>query len=98
MNGSHIPVHEYRVRFSHPSGPSDSPAELRTTVDVAAQRITVDLPGQATMTVDVVTARALSMLLWNAVFGSLHPAGPQLSIEKNTGHGWGPAAGPEKSR
>lgn len=41
----------------------------------------------------MVTARALYMILWEAVYGSLEPAGPYLRLERNTGEGWPQAGG-----
>lgn len=81
------PQHEYSVRFPDPAG---SPAEVQVhaTVDLPTRTITVALPDQTRATVDVVTARALHMLLGGAVYGSLHPTGPHPRLEKNTGTGW----------
>lgn len=83
-------VHRYRVRVPQDIGGAGDPlaVELQATVDVAAETVTFAMADQPATTVDVVTARALSMLLWQAVFGSLRPSGPRLDVQKNTGHGW----------
>ncbi len=46
------------------------------------------LPGRQQVTVDVVTARAVMMLLSHTVFGVLRPDGPYLHIEEPSGDGW----------
>jgi hypothetical protein len=45
--------------------------------------ITYELPDKTRTTLDVVTARALQMLLWEGVFGSLRPSGPHLQVERS---------------
>lgn len=83
-------VHRYRVRIPGTEDGPDTPAtvEVRATVDVTAGTVSFAIADQPRATADAVTARALSMVLWHAVFGSLRPNGPQLNVEKNTGHGW----------
>lgn len=76
------PDEEFMVRF--PTAEPDHCAELRVcaTVDRNARTITYELPDKTRTTLDVVTARALQMILWEAVFGSLQPNGPRLSLER----------------
>lgn len=83
-------VHEYRVRFPRPvdgPGPFEE-VSVRVTVDLGRRTIRMNLPGQPEAVLDVVTARALSMLLWTAVFASLQPSGPHLRVERKTGERW----------
>lgn len=84
MNGL-TPVHRYRVRVPDPAQLTDTLARAEVCVDLVGKTVTTTLPGHPPITVDVVTARALSMLLWHAVFGSLEPSGPELRIEKDSG-------------
>jgi hypothetical protein len=76
-------LHEYRVVAE-----SDRATIVRSTVDLLANTLTIELPDGARSTVDVVAARALYMLLAEAVYGSLEPSGPYLRVERNTGAGW----------
>lgn len=84
MNGFTL-VHHYRVRFPDPGDAAGDPVEVRVTADLVEKTVTTVLPGRPPSTIDVVTARALSMLLGQAVFGSLEPTGPELRVEKDTG-------------
>lgn len=69
---------------------------MRAAVDLAAQTVTVELPDRTRTTLDVVTARALQMVLAAAVYSSLRPVGPYLVLDRNHGDGW-PAAEPAPS-
>jgi hypothetical protein len=78
------PMDVLTVSFCDPGG---DPArgcdrQVRGTVNHAQNTITYELPDRTRATLDVVTARALQMILWEAVFGSLHPSGPFLQVEK----------------
>lgn len=83
MNGVHNPAdrHAYRVRFPDPSDPAVD-VEVRATVDRTTRTVTVDLPDRTRTTLDAVTARAVSMLLSDAVYGSLDSVGPRLRVER----------------
>ncbi|MGH3735172.1 MAG: hypothetical protein ACRDT6_06065 [Micromonosporaceae bacterium] len=78
-------LHEYRIRYATADG---EPREVRAAVDTHRAAITYELPDGARATVDVVAARALYMIFWEAVFNSLEPTGPYLRLERNTGAGW----------
>lgn len=84
-------LHEYRVRFPHPDG-AHSEVQVHGTVDRIHKTITYELPDSTRATLDVVTARALQMILWESVYSSLEPSGPLLRVEKNTDSEW--PAGP----
>ncbi|GIH17741.1 hypothetical protein Raf01_59130 [Rugosimonospora africana] len=75
---------ELVVRFPAPASKPERSAELRVqaTVDRDAKTITYELPDKTRTTLDVVTARALQMILWEGVFGSLQPNGPRLLLER----------------
>jgi hypothetical protein len=75
---------EFTVRFPNPAGFPAEPREVqvRGTVDHITKTITYELPDRTRATLDVVTARALQMILCEAVFGSLQPAGPRLQVER----------------
>jgi hypothetical protein len=79
------PVDVFTVRFPDPGDERDEPAEVQVqcTVDHVAKTITYQLPDGTRTTLDVVTARALQMILWGAVFGSLQPSGPHLRVERS---------------
>src|SRR5258705_4055800 len=79
-----VPIENFTVRFPNPSGqPGDlTEVQVRATVDHATETITFELPDRTRTTLDVVTARALQMILWETVFGSLHPSGPRLRVER----------------
>jgi hypothetical protein len=81
------PLEEFTVRFPNPVGEPDQPTEVqvRGTVDHGSKTITYELPDQTRTTLDVVTARALQMILWEGVFGSLQPSGPRLRVERALG-------------
>ena len=74
------------VRFPDPGSEPDQPTEIqvRGTVDHKAKTITYELPDNTRTTLDVVTARALQMILWEGVFGSLQPSGPRLRVERGS--------------
>lgn len=76
--------HEYRVVTEH----HDATIPVRSTVDLSDNTLTIELPDGTRSTVDVVAARALYMMLFDAVYGSLEPTGPYLRVERNTGTGW----------
>ncbi len=80
-------VHRYRARFADPAGDGD--AELRLTVDRIARTLTYHLPARPAVTVDLPTARALSMLLRDGVYFSLTPDGPTVWMECDEGDGRG---------
>ncbi|MGH2598952.1 MAG: hypothetical protein ACRDJ9_06150 [Dehalococcoidia bacterium] len=82
-------LHEYRIRFRVESEPGER--QVRAVADCRTQTITVELPDGGRATVDVVTARALYMLLHQAIYASLEPTGPFLRLERNTIYGWTPA-------
>jgi hypothetical protein len=78
------PFEEFIVRIPYPSSEPGDPSEqvVRATVDHVTKTITFELPDQTSTTLDVVTARALQMILWEGVFGALQPAGPRLRVER----------------
>lgn len=78
-------LHEYRVR---PAADESAEVLARAVVDLVARTVTVELPDGARATVDVMAARALIMILTEAVYGSLEPDGPYLRLESHTGYGW----------
>lgn len=78
--------------FPDPADPG-ADIEVRATVDRAARTVTVDLPDRTRTTLDAVTARAVSMLLSDAVYGSLDSIGPRLHVERHTGPAGTQAAG-----
>lgn len=81
---------EFTVRFPDPTSEPDHPAEVqvRGTVDHDTKTITYELPDSTRTTLDVVTARALQMILWEGVFGSLQPSGPRLRVERQLATDW----------
>ncbi|GAA5195381.1 hypothetical protein GCM10023322_61940 [Rugosimonospora acidiphila] len=78
---------EFTVRFPNPTSEPGHPDEVqvRGTVNHDAKTITYELPDKTRATLDVVTARALQMILWEGVFGSLQPSGPRLRVERHLG-------------
>lgn len=76
---------EFTVRFPNPTHEPGRPSEVqvRGTVDHDSKTITYELPDNTRTTLDVVTARALQMILWEGVFGSLQPSGPRLRVERH---------------
>ncbi len=78
------PYDEFTVRFPDPNGvPGErGEVEVRGLVDRVKMTITYVLPDNTRATLDVLTARALQMILWEGVFGSLHPTGPRLKVER----------------
>lgn len=78
------PVRAYRVRWQE----TETPRQASAVVDHDTRRITVTTPGGEPFTVDVVAARAVSMILADAVYGALQPDGPLLALEVDNGHGW----------
>jgi hypothetical protein len=81
------PREEFTVRFPDPAGEPGESAEVqvRAIVDHATKTITYELPDGSGTTLDVVTARALQMILCETVFGALHPSGPHLYVERGPG-------------
>ncbi|MGH3737850.1 MAG: hypothetical protein ACRDT6_19895 [Micromonosporaceae bacterium] len=84
-------LHEYRIHYVDQD--DGTGREVRATVDRHRAAITVELPDGSRTTLDVVTARALYMVLWESVYSSLEPSGPYLRLERNTGEGWSAPAG-----
>lgn len=89
------PIRAYRIRWRDQEQQPDArpdraggDRQVRATVDHGQRRITATVPGGAAVTVDVVAARALAMVLSDAVYRSLEPDGPLLSIEADNGDGW----------
>jgi hypothetical protein len=76
---------QFTVRFPGPVGAGDVEAVVRGTVDHVAKTITFELPDHTSTTLDVLTARALQMILWEGVFGALQPTGPRLRVERQLG-------------
>ncbi len=78
------PSEEFTVRFPGPVNGSGCQSELvvRGTVDHTTKTITFELPDHTVTTLDVVTARALQMILWEGVFGALQPTGPRMRVER----------------
>ncbi|MQA24849.1 MAG: hypothetical protein GEU94_05125 [Micromonosporaceae bacterium] len=79
-------LHEYRIRFRIDGDGAER--QVLAVADGRAQTITVELPDGVRVTIDVVTARAVYMLLHEAVYSSLEPTGPLLRLERNTADGW----------
>jgi hypothetical protein len=78
------PAEEFTVRFPDPAWHPDrcSEVQVHATIDRDTKTITYELPDKTRATLDVVTARALQMILWEGVFGSLQPNGPRLLLER----------------
>ncbi len=77
------PFEEFTVRFPDPNAPAGGrEVVVRGTVDHTTKTITFELPDHTSTTLDVVTARALQMILWEGVFGALQPTGPRLRVER----------------
>lgn len=76
-----MPTREYRVL--------DDTGAVRAhaTVDCSTGTVTYEL-GYHRETLDVVDARAVDMVLSEAVYRDLTPTGPTLRLEKNSGSGW----------
>jgi hypothetical protein len=85
------PREEFTVRIPDPDGPPGTELVVRATVDQRTKTITFELPDHTSATLDVVTARALQMILWEGVFGALQPTGPRLRVERRQAEGM-PAA------
>jgi hypothetical protein len=83
VNGPDL-ADEFVVSLCDPASEPDRCAQPRVhaTVDHDAKTITYELPDKTRTTLDVVTARALQMVLWEGVFGSLQPQGPRLRLER----------------
>jgi hypothetical protein len=81
------PREEFTVRIPDPDGPPGAELVVRATVDQRTKTITFELPDQTSTTLDVVTARALQMILWEGVFGALQPTGPRLRVERRQAEG-----------
>ncbi|MGH3449782.1 MAG: hypothetical protein ACRDQW_03450 [Haloechinothrix sp.] len=79
-------LREYRIRFQLDDEPSEW--QVRAVADCRARTVTVELPDVCRVTFDVVTARAVCMLLHEAVYSALEPTGPYLRLERNTADGW----------
>ncbi|MQA24013.1 MAG: hypothetical protein GEU94_00775 [Micromonosporaceae bacterium] len=79
-------MHEYRIRFRIDGDVGER--QVRAVADCRAQTITVELPNGARATVDVVTARAVCMLLHETIYSALEPTGPLLRLEHNSPDGW----------
>ncbi|MGA8113861.1 MAG: hypothetical protein WCA46_09385 [Actinocatenispora sp.] len=77
--------HEYRV-LSVDGEPTEP--LVRATVDLDSATLAVQVPDGPRISIDVVTARALYMLLGEAVYCSLAPTGPFLRLERNTDGDW----------
>lgn len=79
-------VHAYRV---HPVPADQNPAVVvYAVVDRVHKTVAFQVPGGTRVVVDVVGARALSMVMSEAVYYSLEPSGPYLRLERDTGDGW----------
>lgn len=80
----HQRTHTYVVRPS-----IGGPPLLTTTVDRQARTITAIMSDGDTITLDTVTARAMWMIIQEAVYGerSLRPDGPNLTLECDRGTG-----------
>ena len=86
-----VPREEFTVRIPDPDGLPGAELVVRASVDQRTKTITFELPDHTTATLDVVTARALQMILWEGVFGALQPTGPRLRVERRQTEGM-PAA------
>ncbi|MGH3738934.1 MAG: hypothetical protein ACRDT6_25545 [Micromonosporaceae bacterium] len=78
-------LHEYLVRRAD----AGCAVQLRGVVDRPAGTVIVELPGGDRVALDVVTARALHMLLAEVIYGALEPSGPYLRLERIGGAGVG---------
>lgn len=77
-------IRAYRVQWAE----GHAVREVVATLDRAGSAVTVTVPDGAAFTVTTIAARAVSMILSDAVYRVLEPAGPFLTIEINTGTGW----------
>lgn len=78
---------EFTVRIPDPDGLPGTELVVSATVDQRTKTITFELPDHTVATLDVVTARALQMILWEGVFGALQPTGPRLRVERRQAEG-----------
>jgi hypothetical protein len=82
MMDASLPHDVLTVRFPDPSG-GPVEVEVRGIIDHERQTITYELPEGTRATLDVITARALQMILWEGVFGALRPTGPRMSVDRD---------------
>jgi hypothetical protein len=75
-------VESFTVRIPHQVDGTMPDVEVCAIVDHRTKTITMELPDGTRAELDVVTARALQMILWEAVFGALQPTGPRLRVER----------------
>lgn len=75
---------EYRIRWDD----GDGERQVRAEADPETGTITLLAPGAKAVPMDVVTARATSMILAHMVYAVLEPTGPLLTIEAYDGHRW----------
>lgn len=71
-------LYEYRVLRADVPGA----VQLRGVADALTSTLTCELPDGRRVTVDVVTARALHLLIAEAIYGPLQPSGPYLRLER----------------
>lgn len=64
----------YRIAWEH----KDCTAEVLASVDVDARTITLSMPDGQQATLDVVTSRAVQMLLNHVTYCVLDPSGPPV--------------------
>lgn len=79
-------LHEHRVRFRVAADRAEQ--QVRATADRRKHTITLALPDGSRRTIDVTTARAVCMVLNEAIFTSLEPTGPYLRLESNLSGCW----------
>lgn len=88
MPADRVPT-RFRVQWTDDDGARQ---EVTATADLAGQTIALHLPGEQTVTVRVVTSRAVQMLLNHITYCVLEPDGPMLTVEARGPRGaWHPS-------
>lgn len=77
-------IRGYRIRWRD----GESNRQVVASIDHQAKRIRLTAPDGGRVSVDVVGARAVAMLLSDAVYRALEPDGPLLALETDAGDGW----------
>lgn len=77
----------YRIRWEA-DRLGTAAGRVMASADRGRRAVTLTMPGEQVATLDVVAARAASMLLAEVVYGVLEPDGPFLAIEAARGGHW----------
>jgi hypothetical protein len=76
---------KFRVRWEDANG---FERQVTAAANIPDRTVSLALPSGDVVTVDVVTARAVGMLVSHVVYGPLEPEGPYLSVEYRTARAW----------